>query len=787
VTTGCWKAISDAPPPSVGTATDACTTLDELAHEYFERVVSSTRLPARLGCPATTAAPLAPVIVERLRRRGIDQLWGHQATAIDALRERRNVVVATGTASGKSLCYQIPIVESLAAGSRDTALLIYPTKALAQDQLRALRQWLVPEVVAATYDGDTGVDERTWTRAHANVLLTNPEMLHMGILPSHARWATFLMRLQFVVIDELHTLRGVFGSHVAHVLRRLRRLCAHYGSDPVFCFTSATIGNPVELASQLCGLPVEAIDVDGSPQAERSFAVWQRPLLDEHSGTRASANLETSMLLARFVDDGHQTLAFTRSRKGAELVAAQARRALAESRAGASGAPPEVAAYRAGYLASERRELEDRLASGELGGVVGTSALELGIDVGSLDAVVLNGFPGTLSSMRQQVGRAGRTSRRAAAVLVAGDDQLDQWYVRHPAELLSRSAEAAVVNPDNPFVARAQLSCAAHEMPLRHEDDHYFGDALDDAVRDLVLADLLKPRGDRMYWAGREPPAPKVGLRTGSSLEFQLVDGDGRLVGTVDAARAFHVAHPGAMYLHQGRQYRVESLDVDNHVAVLEPADDADEHTQPREETDISILDTERTVAVGSGHAHLGSVAVMHHLVAYQRRRTSTNEVLEVVPLDYPPRELTTRACWYTVTPEALLGVAVDPSRVIGAVHAAEHALIGLLPLFAICDRWDVGGVSMAIHPQTGVPTIFVYDGYPGGAGIAELAFAELTRHIAAAHELVDECPCDDGCPSCVQSPKCGNWNEYLDKRAAVALLETLGAPASHRGLARPA
>jgi DEAD/DEAH box helicase domain-containing protein len=739
-------------------------------------VVCNKVLPARAARRAVDEAALSPLVDSRLRGRGIEALWSHQGRAIDALRHGCSVAVATGTASGKSLCYQVPIVEAIADGGRDTALLVFPTKALAQDQLRTFREWLLPDLVAATYDGDTPLDERTWIRNHANVILTNPEMLHMGILPSHARWATFLLRLRYVVVDELHTLRGVFGSHVAHVLRRLRRLCEHYGSSPTFCFTSATIGNPAELASRLCGLPVEAIEGDGSPQAERSFAVWQRPLIDAHAGTRASANIETAMLLSRFVADGHQTLAFTRSRKGAELVATHARGMLAEHRISDAPAPPAVAAYRAGYLADERRDLEAQLASGELGGVVATSALELGIDVGSLDAVVLNGFPGTLSSMRQQVGRAGRTTRRAAAVLVAGDDQLDQWYARHPDELLTRPAEAAVVNPDNPFVARAQISCAAHELPLTHADERYFGDALDDAVRDLVLEDLLKPRGDRMYWAGREPPAARVGLRTGSSLEVQLVDTDGRLVGTVDAARVFHVAHPGAIYLHQGRQYRVRDLETEHHVAVLEPADDADEHTQPREETDISVIASERSVPVGRGEAHLGAVMVRHDLVAYQRRRTSTNEVFEVVPLDFPPRELTTRACWYTVPLELLVEAGVEAARITGAVHAAEHALIGLLPLFAICDRWDVGGVSMALHPQTSEPTIFVYDGYPGGAGIAELAFADVHELLRAAHELVSSCPCDDGCPSCVQSPKCGNWNEYLDKPAAITVLEVLGA-----------
>lgn len=762
------SALTSAP---TGHPADACDTLDDLAHEHFDRVVANTTLPARPACPAAASPVLSAPVVERLAARGVDRLWSHQAAAVAALREGRNVVVATGTASGKSLCYQLPIVDAAVEASRDTALLVFPTKALAQDQLRSFRKWLVPDVVAATYDGDTATDERAWIRSHANVVLTNPEMLHVGILPTHDRWATFLLRLRYVVVDELHTLRGVFGSHVAHVLRRLRRLCEHYGSSPTFCFTSATIGNPAELASRLCGLPVEAIDADGSPQAERRFAVWQRPLVDVHDGTRASANVETALLLSRFVADGHQTLAFTRSRKGAELVAARARDALAGG--GQAGA---VAAYRAGYLAAERRELESQLANGELGGVVATSALELGIDVGSLDAVVLNGFPGTLASMRQQIGRAGRTRRRAAAVLIAGDDQLDQWYARHPSELLDRPAEAVVVNPDNPFVARAQVACAAHELPVTRDDARYFGDALDDAVRDLVLDDELKPRNGAMFWSGRESPAARVGLRTGSTVEGQLVDPDGHLVGTVDSSRMGHVAHPGAIYLHQGRQFRVRDLDVEHHVAVLDPADDADEHTQPREETDISIIATERTVSAGAGTAQLGEVTVRHDLVAYQRKRTSTNEVLEIVPLAFPPRELTTRACWYTLPLDTLLTAGLAPSRIVGGVHAAEHALIGLLPLFAICDRWDVGGVSMALHPQTGDPTIFVYDGYPGGAGIAELTFSEVTYHVRAGHELVRGCPCDDGCPSCVQSPKCGNWNEHLDKDAAIVVLETLGA-----------
>jgi len=753
---------------------DACDTLDQVAADpdLDGRLVHRAVIAARDARFGDLSTPLHEDVEARLRSRGIDHLWEHQTTAIDHLRAGHHVVVATGTASGKSLCYQIPIVESIVAGNRDTALLIFPTKALAHDQLRSLRSWLVPGLMAVTYDGDTTTGDRTWARRNANVVLTNPEMLHMGILPSHKRWATFMMRLRYVVVDELHALRGIFGSHTAHVLRRLQRVCDHYGSRPSFCFASATIGNPGELASSLCAQSVREIMADGSPRAERVLACWQRPLLDEASGARAPANMETAKLLSRFVQDGHQTLAFTRSRRGAELVAQHARRALSRS---APDLMDKIAAYRAGYLVEERRSLERDLSGGRLLGVAATNALELGIDVGGLDAVVLNGFPGTLASLWQQAGRAGRAARRSAAVLVAGDDQLDQWYITHPAELTSRSPERAVVNPDNPFVLRAQVACAAHELPIVASDDRWFGVGLDDVVRDLVLDDLLVPRAGKMYWAGREAPAPKVGLRTGSSLEYHLIDRvGGHTIGTVDDARVFSVAHPGAVYLHQGRQYRVNSLDTAEHVALLDAYDEADEYTQPRSESDLVIVDEDRTCAMGPAAIHLGSVEVTSHVAAYQRKRISDGRVIEVCDLDLPPRTLPTRACWYTVPRSALLDAGLAPAQVLGTVHAAEHGLIGLLPLFTICDRWDVGGLSIAAHPQTGEPTIFVYDGYPGGAGIADLAFEAAGRHVRATLDLVASCQCDDGCPSCVQSPKCGNWNEYLDKAGAVTLLRLL-------------
>jgi DEAD/DEAH box helicase domain-containing protein len=729
---------------------------------HLERIAPR---PARMASPGR---PLPPAVSGLVPEGG---LWTHQAAAIDLARDGHSVAVATGTASGKSLCYQLPIGEAVVDEQPGTALLIFPTKALAQDQLRALAAMEVPGLVPVTYDGDTPSNERTWARRHANVVLTNPDMLHVGILPHHGRWATFLMRLRYVVLDELHTLRGIFGSHVAHLLRRLRRLCAYYGSDPTFIFGSATIGEPAVLASALCGLPVAAVDDDGSPRGERLFALWNPPLTDERSGARASSNAETAEVLTALVSAGYRGIAFARSRKGSELVASYARRRL----------PPELSSmvrpYRGGYLAAERREIETELFEGRLAGVVATSALELGIDVGTLDACILNGFPGTIASMWQQAGRAGRARQRSLAVLVAGEDQLDQWLMAHPTEVFTRPPEPAVVNPANPFVLLPHVACAAYEKPLVPEDEVFWSDlgegVLEEAVRELVVDDRLRVRGGRAFHAGPGAPASAVGLRTGSSVEYSIVDGDNRLVGTVDESRAYSLVHPGALYLHQGQQYRVTVLDLDDRTAVVTPSQ-ADEYTQARTDTDIRILSEDDRVTVGRAQLSLGAVEVTEQVVAFQRKHLFTGEVLGIEDLDLPPTRLVTRAFWYTVGDDVLGAAGLVPARVPGTVHAAEHAGIGILPLFTICDRWDVGGVSTNWQPQTGTATIVIYDGYPGGAGIAELGFAAGRRHMEATLEVVSSCPCESGCPSCVQSPKCGNWNEPLDKAGAVALLRTI-------------
>ncbi len=786
---------------------DACDTLELLALEpnVAGRITHRADIAVNTGAYAELQAPLHDETAARLAARGIDRLYSHQAAAIDRIRAGEHTVVVAGTASGKSLCYQLPIVDAAVARERATALCVFPTKALAHDQLRSLRSWLVPGLKAVTYDGDTPTGDRSWARANANVILTNPEMLHVGMLPSHARWATFLMRLRYVVIDELHTLRGVFGSHVALVLRRLRRVCARYGSSPTFCLTSATIGNPAELAAALVGEPVGLVDHDGAPRGQRRLVVWERPLLDAVTGARPSAITETATLLAGLVRDNHQTLAFCRGRRTAEVVALQARRiteatatrpAVLDDPASADTGAAEptvpaaptvptaddvpIAAYRAGLLGDERRAVERALRSRALLGVAATNALELGIDVPGLDAIVLNGFPGTLASMRQQAGRAGRAGQRSVAVLVIGDDQLDQWYARHPDELVVRPAEPAVINVANEFVLRAHVRCAAHELPLTSDDAQWFGADIDEMAVELVRAGELVARGKKLYYAGTTPPAPTIGLRTGTTAEVQLVERrtDG-IVGTVDEVRACSVAHPGAVYVHQGRHYRVVELNLDEHVAFVDECDD-DEFTQARSDTSIEIRTIDAHAPVGGdcgAVGHVGSVEVTSRVVGYQRKDATTRRIIETVALDLPPRVLVTRSCWYTVPLARTVEAGISASELLGAVHAAEHGLIGLLPLFAICDRWDVGGLSMAGHPQTEAPTIFVYDAYPGGAGIAEMAFAARERHISATLDLIRACRCDSGCPSCVQSPKCGNWNEYLDKDAAIRLLSVLQGP----------
>nr|MBA3282210.1 DUF1998 domain-containing protein [Acidimicrobiia bacterium] len=596
-------------------------------------------------------------------------------------------------------------------------------------------------------------------------------MVHHGLLPHHGRWATFLMRLRYVVIDELHVLRGVFGTHVAHLLRRLRRLCEHYGSSPTFVFSSATIGDPARLAQDLCGLPVAEVTADGSPRGERLVALVDPGRIDAGDGAPMSPNRVTAALVADLVRGGHRTLAFCRSRAGTEVVAAEVVRRHPDL-AG------RVRPYRGGYLTAERREIEVQLFSGQLGGVIATSALELGVDVGGLDAVILNGFPGTIASMWQQAGRAGREGQASVAVLVAGDDQLDHYFLNNPQEVFSRSPEPAVVNPANPFVLDPHLACAAYEQPLAHRDERWWSSDLDDGVRRLVVSEhlRLRPRYDgiRAVWASRGRPSNGMGLRSGSSQEVRIAFADGTLVGTVDRSRACDIVHPGAVYLHQGRPHRVVRLDLADGSAIVEP-DDGREYTQARTDVALRITGTDAERAVGRFTVGIGTVEVTSRVTGYQRREVLSGDVLGIEELDLPPSHLHTRGVWWSVPDRVVAEAAISPRELPGTLHAAEHAGIGILPLFTICDRWDVGGVSTPWLDELGTAAIVVYDGYPGGAGIAELGFAAAEPQLRATLELLDLCRCDHGCPSCVQSPKCGSWNEPLDKAGARSLLRAAG------------
>lgn len=718
--------------------------------------------------------PLPEALAARLETAGIRRLWTHQAEALEAARRGSSVTVSTGTASGKSLCFNLPAIERILNEPRSKALYLYPTKALAQDQLRALRLLGLTELTPATYDGDTPQDERASVRKFANIVLTNPDMLHYGILPNHGAWGHFFSNLKFVVVDEAHVLRGVFGSHVGCILRRLRRIAAHWGSKPVFILTSATVPNPGELAQRLTGLEFTEVTNDGAPRGPKLVAFWNPPFLDEAAGVRASANWETARILATFAAAGIRTLAFAKSRKSAELVAKHAQSLVGPKTA------EQIVAYRGGYLAEHRRRIERRLFSGELLGVAATTALELGIDVGGLEAVVMNGFPGTVAQMWQQSGRSGRSTEPSVAVMVGQDDPLDQYYVSHTEILLSKPYEVALVDTSNPNILGPHLCAAAYEEPMEPESvTTYFGEQAAGVAGDLVSTKDLVLRKARAsskvrYHRAAHAGEMTVDLRSIGGPPFTVVDvSTGAVLGTVDAASAYHQVHPGSVYLHQGDNWEIRELDLEQRIALAEPVR-GNYFTQPRTVSDIAVRRVDQSKNVGRAQFALGRVGVTRQVVSYARRDITTGQTLAEVDLDLPEMTLETVAFWYTVDASVVGDAQIGPGSLPGSLHAAEHAGIGLLPVFAMADRWDIGGVSTALAPDTGLPTVFIYDGYPGGAGIAERGFLQARRHLRATLQGIQGCRCRRGCPSCVQSPKCGNGNDPLDKAGAVRLLATI-------------
>ncbi len=747
------------------------------------RLIHVEYIPGREGQPVPWPGWVPSPVREGFSRAGVPAPWAHQITMAGLARAGRDVIIATGTASGKSLGFLLPALTAALDGG--TTVYLAPTRALAADQLRAIAGLGLADVRAAVLDGDTPAAQRDWARSHANYLLTTPDMLHQTLLPRHARWNGFFRRLRYVVVDECHTYRGVFGTQVAQVLRRLDRVAGHHrGSPPVFLLASATVSDPSGCARLLTGRPAHAVTENAAPRGPVTFALWEPPLTPGRgelgAPVRRSATTETAGLLADLVAEAVPVLAFTRSRRGAEAVAMAARRALREAGAGACG--ERVAAYRSGYLSADRRALEQGVRSGDITGLATTTALELGVDITGLDAVLIAGWPGTRASLWQQAGRAGRAGQEALVVLIARDDPLDTYLVHHPAALLHRPVEATVLDPGNPYVLAPHLCAAAAELPLTAADLARFGPGAADIADALVRRGLLRRRGGGgLYWTGRGRPS-QDGLRGTGSRPVKIVEQPtGRLVGTVDEPSAHLLVHDGAVYPHQGEMYLVDALDLAGGVALVRAADPG-YTTSARQITAIDVARELRHCDWGAATVHFGDVQVRRQVTGYLRRSTQTGRPLGGAPLSLPAQTLHTRAVWWTVPAAqraALLGQGVD---LAGAAHAAEHASIGLLPLFAACDRWDVGGVSADLHPATGLLTVFVYDGHDGGAGFAERGYAAAREWLAASADAIRGCECECGCPSCIQSPKCGNGNEPLSKPGAVTLLELVlgNAPPGH-------
>lgn len=754
------------------------------------RITHVERLPAAGGVHATWPDWVPAEVTGAFRLAGIEQPWTHQATAADLAWSGRNVILATGTASGKSVGYLAPALASIGRGA--TALYLAPTRALAADQLNLLHTLgdaagrglgLRPAVV----DSDTPHHQRAWARKYATYLLTTPDMLHYGLLPQHQRWSGFLRRLRYVIVDECHGYRGVFGSNVAHVLRRLRRIAAQYQEplypeqDPglTFVLASATISDPAGCAELLTGLPAVPVTEDAAPRGAVTFAMWEPPLTalrgDAGAPVRRGIVAETADLLASLAGDGVPALAFIRSRRGAEATAAAARSRLTE--AGLVLAADKVAAYRSGYLPAERRELEEALRSGAITALAATPALELGVNIAGLDAVLIAGWPGTRAALWQQAGRAGRQGREAVAILIARDDPLDTYLVHHPQALLHQPVEATVLDPANPYVLGPHLAAAAAEVPLTRADLDLFGPAAQPLVDELTRQGKLRDRGGRWHPTGRR--VPLAGLRGTGGRPLRIVEQrTGRLIGTMDEPSAHVFLHEGAVYAHQGELYLVTRLDLAEAVALVEPGDPG-YVTSAREVTSIAISAENRRDDWGEAQTHFGDVLVTRQVTAFTRRKPDTGQPIGEEDLDLPSRTLRTRAVWWTISPAQRAELAAAGTDLPGAAHAAEHAAIGLLPLVAACDRWDVGGVSADGHHQTGRLTVFVYDGHDGGAGFAERGFGAATAWLRATSLAIADCECTTGCPSCIQSPKCGSGNEPLSKAGALALLgQTLaGAP----------
>ncbi|MFT3887921.1 MAG: DEAD/DEAH box helicase [Arachnia sp.] len=730
--------------------------------ERAPRPGDATDWPAWLG--AETAA--------RIEEHGVAQPWRHQAAFAELLYRGRHAMICTPTGSGKTLGYLMPILAAAEGrigvdvggertrltAPRHTALYLAPTKALAHDQARAAtglgpRSWRV-----GTLDGDSDEGERRFAREHASYLLTNPDMLHYSVLPNHQRWSRFLGGLRYIVVDEAHRYQGIFGAHVAQVIRRLRRLAALYGATPTVALSSATAPNAAAFGGALIGEPeVEVVDEDASPAGRRTVALW-RPT--------ASLRADTATLLAGLADEGNQAIAFVASRQGAELVSLAAQELARE--------PGRIASYRGGYLAVDRRELEAGLQDGSLRALASTNALELGVDIAGMDAVLVSGFPGRLSSFWQQAGRAGRRGQDALVVLLGRENPLDEYLLEHPELVFEAPVEHAVVHPENPRVLGPHLAAAAQEHPLTAADEAFFGPTLLAVARALSAQGILRDRHGRFFWTRPDRAVDYIDLRSIGERPIDIIERDtGRVVGLVDAAAVDRTVHPGAVYLHQGESYLVEGLDREDRQAFVVRARPRF-YTQPQESYEIQVLREADRRPLGATEICWGDVRLDSQVLGYLRRDEVTHEVWDSSELDMPRHQMATEAVWWTVPHALLTGLGWPDLRVGAAAHAMEHTAIGLLPAFAPCDRWDIGGLSTALHPDTGLATVFVHDGMAGGAGFARRGFDAAEQWLRATLDRLERCRCMGGCPACIVSPKCGNANQVLDKDDARVLLGLL-------------
>jgi len=744
------------------------TLFESLVNSRLGRHLVHVRtIPGHAGRRCGLPEGLPEPVLTFLRARGISELYCHQAEGLRLLAEGKNVIVTTPTGSGKTLIYNAHIASVLNSQPSARALYLFPTKALSQDQSKTLKE--LGAFSSAIYDGDTGEDERRRIRSRpVQCIITNPDMLHIGILPRHDRWSSFFAGLRFVVLDEVHVYRGVFGSQVSHVIRRLRRICRGHGAQPQFILSSATMNRPEEFASLLTGLTFAGVTENTAPAGSRRF-FFVDPV-DASPYTLACATLATA------IEAGLSTIVFTRSRRATELlqmwVTGKVRGAPAQSGSLPIAALPEIEPYRAGYLAEERRRIEQALFSGKLKGVIATSALELGIDIGSLDCCILFGWPGSVTSTWQRVGRVGRGRKDSAVVFIGMQDLLDLYFLRHPDEFFTRSVEDVVINPANEVIARQHLACAAVELPLTEEDWHIYPPDILSLTARPGSGFSTSRDGSLTCYLGT-PPHATMNLRSaGQTWTIHDAEHD-ELIGEIDDTRVFFECHPGAIYLHQARKYEVLTLETGKRQVIVRQTR-CDWYTQPNWSESIEIVSLQREGRAGRTAVRAGIVDVTVHVVFYEKRKDSDKSLLALIQVSVPPQTLRTQAIWLELPADLQKRFVAAQFDFHGALHGIEHALIGIFPLKVSCDRWDIGGYSFPFHQQTGGPAIFVYDGYPGGLGIVSAAFSQMKDLLEATKDVIANCRCETGCPSCIQSPKCGSSNRPLDKKGAIALMRFL-------------